>query len=189
MAMTGVNKIKRKNVIKYNGEACLVVECTIRTPPNLASFCQMTLRNLATMKQVHVRTNVGDSFDVLQNEFRTLEFLYENQGEYTFMDPNSFDQVEIHKNVLEDYIDFLIPNQSYNIMFVESNPILIEMPKSVEMEVMEAPDGVRGDTASNVTKQVTVETGLVINVPLFIKKGERIKVSTEDKSYLGRVNK
>jgi elongation factor P len=188
MAMTGVNRIKRKNVIRYNNEACLVLECTIRTPPNNASYCQMSLRNLKTGKQAHVRTNVGDSFDVLLNEFRSLEFLYENQGEYVFMDQKSFEQFEIGKDIIADYIDFLIPNQVYQVMFVENNPTLIDLPSTIDMTVTEAVEGVRGDTATNLTKQVTTETGLKVNVPLFIKQGDKIRVSAEDRSYMGRVN-
>ena len=186
MAMTGVNNIKKKNVIDYKGDQCLVLECMIRTPPNNASYCQMELRSIKTGKGFPVRCNIGQQFDVLNYDYRTVEFSYENQGEYFFIDQKTYDSYEIPKSKIEDVIDFLVVNHTYEAMFVMDIFTLIDLPSAVVMEVTESADGVRGDTGGNATKQVTLETGLTVNVPLFIKKGEKLKISTEDKSYLGR---
>ncbi|MDD5674921.1 MAG: elongation factor P [Chitinivibrionales bacterium] len=186
MAMTGVNNIKKKNVVNYKGDPCLVLECLVRTPPNLASFCQMELRSLKTNRSFPVRCNIGQQFDVLNNDYRTLEFSYENRGEYIFIDQKTFDSYEIQREKIEDVVDFLVPNHTYETMFVEDRFTLIDLPSSVTMRVEEAPEGVRGDTSGNVTKSITLETGLVVQAPLFVKKGDLVKISTEDKSYQGR---
>ena len=184
--MVTVNNIKKKNVINYKGEVCLVLESILRTPPNLRAFAQMTLKNLKTGKIIHLHCNPNESFEVLKNDFKTLEFSYEDRGIYVFMDPETYETYELPKDLLEDVIDFLVPNHQYEIMFVEEQPIMLNLPPSIVMKVDYAPEGVRGDSATNVMKPVTLETGITINAPLFIKTGDLIRVNTEDRSYMGR---
>ena len=184
--MAKVNTIKKKNVIRYNNEPCLVLDCTIRTPPNLTSFCQMTLRNLTNGKVVHVRCPVSESFDVLPTDARKVEFSYENQGVYSFMDDETFETFDINRSMLEDAIPYLASNRHYELYFVDGEPIALNLPSAVELKVTDAPEGLKGDSSGNVQKPVTVETGLTVMVPLFIKNDQVIKVSTEDGSYLGR---
>lgn len=184
--MAKVNTIRKKNVIRYNNDPCLVLECAIRTPPNMASFCQMSLRSLVSGKVIHVRCNVGESFEVLPTDSRRVEFSYENQGVYSFMDDETFETYEMDKGMLEDVINYLVLNQHYELFFVDGSPLTINLPSTVEVKVIESPDAVRGDTASNVQKPVVVETGMTVMVPLFIKQGETLRISTEDGSYLGR---
>lgn len=183
---TTVNQIKKKNVIDYKGDMCLVMESIIRTPPNLRAFAQMTLKSLKTGKMIHVRCNAGESFDVLKNDFKNLEFSYEDRGTYVFMDPETYESHEISKDILEEAVAFLIPNQIYEVLFVEEQPIMLNLPASIVMKVTQSPEGVKGDSATNVQKPVTLETGITVNVPLFIKAGETIRINTEDRSYMGR---
>ncbi|MFH0920176.1 MAG: elongation factor P [Fibrobacterota bacterium] len=180
------NRISKKNVLRYNGDMCVVLECITRTPPNLRAFVQMEMRSLTSGKSFPVRCSTGEEFEVLENRSRELEFSYENQGTYVFMDPDTFDQIEIQKNIIGDAVNFLVANQRYEVLFVEESPLLINLPTSVIMTVTEATDAVRGNTSSNATKEVTLETGLRIQVPMFIKNGEKLKVGTENKEYLGR---
>ncbi len=184
--MAKVNVIRKKNVVRHNGDPCLVLDCQIRTPPNMASFCQMTIRNLVTGKVIHLRLSVGESFEVLDTDIRKAEFSYVQGDTYSFLDNETYESYEIRKDMIEDAINYLVPNQSYEIFFVDGNPLTVNIPASVEMKVTEAPDAVRGDSANNVQKPVTLETGLVVMVPLFIKQGEILKISTEDGSYMGR---
>jgi elongation factor P len=184
--MATVNNIKKKNVIDYKGDVCLVLESIVRTPPNLRAFAQMTLKSLKTGKITHVRCNTGESFEVLKNDFKNLEFSYENRGIYVFMDPETYETYELPKDILEGVVDFLVPNRLYEVMFVEEQPIIVNLPTSIVMKVDQAPEGVRGDSATNVQKPVTLETGITVNVPLFIRAGDLIKVNTADKSYMGR---
>jgi elongation factor P len=102
------------------------------------------------------------------------------------MDPESFEDIVLETTLVEDAKDFLVENQIYNILHVDDKPIQIELPASIEMKVTESAEGVKGDTASNVQKPATLETGLTVQVPLFIKEGETIKVNTTDRTYQGR---
>jgi elongation factor P len=184
--MAQVNSIRKGNVINYNGEPCLVLECTVRTPPNLRAFCQMQMRNLKTGKVIHNRTNANDSYDVLHKEVREMELSYINQGVYNFLDPQTFEAIDLDGKIIDDSKDFLVEGATYEVFFVENEPMGINLPAAVEMKVTNAPDAVRGDSSGNVQKTVTVETGLVVRTPLFIKEGDVIRISTEDRSYLSR---
>lgn len=184
--MPVVAHIRKKNVISYNGEPCLVVDHAIRTPPNMRSFCQMTLRNIRTGKVTPLRVNVGESYDILTTDVRKLEFSYVDGDLFTFMDPETFEEVSLSKEVLGDALSYLVPSQAYDVLFVEGKPLTVNLGASVTVKVTDAPEGIRGDTSGNVQKSVTVETGATIRVPLFIKTGDVIKVSTEDGGYLGR---
>jgi elongation factor P len=184
--MAQVNSIRKGNVIKYNGEPCLVLECVVRTPPNLRAFCQMQMRNLITGKVIHNRTNANDSYDVLHKEIKEMELSYINQGVYSFMDNETYESTELDGKIIEDAKDFLVVGLTYEVFYVESTPMGINLPAAVEMKVIEAPDAVRGDSSGNVLKPVTLETGLIVRTPLFIKEGDVIRVSTEEKTYLSR---
>ncbi|OGJ88338.1 MAG: hypothetical protein A2268_05510 [Candidatus Raymondbacteria bacterium RifOxyA12_full_50_37] len=186
MALVTPNNLRKKNMIRYNGEPCYVLDCVVRTPPNNRSYVQMQVRAITTNRVYDVRCASSEQFEVLENRYRKLELSYENQGVYYFIDPVTFDQFEINEGLIEDVKGFLAAGQIYEVMFIDENPVLIDLPSTVVMKVVEAPDAVKGNTASNVTKGATMETGLVVQVPLFIKVGESIKVKTEDKSYVGR---
>ncbi|MGF1452525.1 MAG: elongation factor P [Opitutales bacterium] len=186
MGNTIVSKIGKGNVITYEGHPCIVLDRTIHTPPNLSSFCTMELKNIRTGKNVHVRTNVGDSYDVLHKELKRMEFSYLNGDMYNFMDLESFEQIEVPEEVIGDAKPFLVEGGEYSLFFVDEEVMGVELPSSVEMKVIEAPEVVRGDTSGNVQKTVVLETGLEVRTPAFIKTGETIKVNPSDKSYQGR---
>ncbi|MFM8903981.1 MAG: elongation factor P [Verrucomicrobiota bacterium] len=181
-----VNRIKKKNIMSYNGELCIVLECLVRTPPTNASHCQMELRSIKTGSKIPVRCGINVSFEVFDNSIKQLELSYQADGNYVFTDPNTFEEFYVSETSLEESKDFLIPGTSYQVLFVEERPVTVDLPPSVTVKVLEAPPAVKGDTAGNVQKTVTCENGLMVNVPLFIKEGEMIKVSTENKEYLGR---
>ncbi|MDD4349422.1 MAG: elongation factor P [Opitutales bacterium] len=184
---TTVNNIRKGNVIQYNGEPCLVIECVVRTPPNLRAFCQMSMRNLKTGKVIHNRTNANDSYEVLHKEISNYEFSYEAQGTFHFLHPETYEPVEMTEDMVGDTKEFLVTGQNYSVMFVDGAPIGIELPPSVQMKVVSAPDAIRGDTSGNVQKTVILETGMSLRTPIFIKEGDVVKVNTEERSYLGRV--
>ena len=112
--------------------------------------------------------------------------VYIDGDEYHFMDPETFEDIQLDASIIADNKDFLVENQSYSILHVDDRPISIELPASIEMRVKESAEGVKGDTASNVQKPATLETGLTIQVPLFIKEGELVRVSTSERTYMGR---
>ena len=118
---------------------------------------------------------------------RKMELSYIDQEGWHFMDPETFEDVVLLENLVEDAKNFLSEGNGVDILFVEGEPVQVQLPASVELEVTEAPEAVKGDTSGSAMKPVTVSTGLIIQTPLFVKTGDRIKVSTADKGYLGRV--
>jgi len=184
--MPSANDIRKGNVIKYNGEPQLVMEVHHRTPGNLRAFVQAKLRNLTSGRSGDVRFNSSESIEVLTTDKQTLEFSYIDRGTYCFLNPETFEQVELTEELVGEAKFYIVANGKVDVLFVEGRPIQVSLPSSVTLKVVESADGIRGDTASNVQKPAKMETGLVVQVPLFIKEGEVLKVSTEDGSYLGR---
>lgn len=184
--MPAANDIRKGQVIKFNGEAHLVMETQHRTPGNLRAFVQMKMRNLRYGKSLDQRFNSTDTVEVLPTEHKTLEFSYADRDTFSFMDPESFETIELPATLIGDAKNYLVANGKVEVLYVDEKPLTIELPSSVNLKITESADGVKGDTASNVQKPATTETGLVVQVPLFIKEGEIIKVSTSDGSYMGR---
>lgn len=184
--MPSANDVRRGQVVKYNGAPHLILETTHRTPGNLRAFVQIKMRNLIYGKSLDQRFSSSESMDVLQTERKTLEFSYLDRDVYAFMDPQTYETIELSADLIGDAKNYLVANGSVEVLYVDDKPITIELPPSVTLKVAESADGIKGDTASNVQKPATMETGLVVNVPLFIKEGEDLKISTVDGSYMGR---
>ncbi|HWA84874.1 MAG TPA: elongation factor P [Opitutus sp.] len=184
--MPAANDIRRGQVIKYNGEPHLVMETQHRTPGNLRAFVQVKMRNLRYGKALDQRFASTDSIEVLPTDRRKLEFSYADRDTYAFMDPTTFDQIELSAQQLGDVTNYLTAGGQVDVLFVDDKPISIDLPSTVALKVIESAEGIKGDTASNVQKPAKLETGLVVQVPLFVKEGEIIRVSTTDGTYLGR---
>lgn len=184
--MPQANALRKGNVITYNNDPHLVLEVQHRTPGNLRAFVQATIRNLRNGKSNAVRFSSTESVEILTTDQQKLEFSYEDRGAYFFMDPNTFETIELPEPLIADAKNYIVPNAEVEVLLVDGNPVEVRLPSSVTLKVVESAEGVKGDTASNVQKPATLETGLVVQVPLFIKEGEEIKVSTADGSYMGR---
>ncbi len=146
----------------------------------------MKLRSLSTGYVIPVRTNIGASFDVLENSIKKLELLYQADGNYVFSDANTFEEYPVSATTLKDIAGFLVEGQTYEVLFVEEKPVTVSLPASIEVKVVEAPPAVRGNTSGNALKAVKVESGLTVMVPLFISEGEVIRISTDTCVYQGR---
>ncbi len=184
--MPNANEIRKGQVIKYNGEAHLVMETMHRTPGNLRAFVQVKMRNLRYGKSLDQRFNSADTIEVMPTEKKTLEFSYFDRDVYAFMDPDTFETIELYENLVGDAKNYLTANGKVDVLYVDGSPLTLELPSSVVLKVTESADGLKGDTASNVQKPATMDTGLIVQVPLFIKEGELLKISTSDGSYMGR---
>jgi len=185
--MPAANDIRKGQVIKFNGEPHLVMETQHRTPGNLRAFVQIKMRNLRYGKALDQRFGSTDTIEVLPTDRRTLEFSYADRETYSFMDPDTFEQIDITATQLGDVTNYLAAGGKVEVLFVDERPLSVDLPSTVALKIVESADGVKGDTASNVQKPAKLETGMIVQVPLFIKSGEVIKVSTVDGSYLGRV--
>ena len=184
--MPAANDIRKGQVIKFNGEPHLVMETQHRTPGNLRAFVQVKMRNLRYGKALDQRFASTDTIEVLPTEKKALEFSYADRDTFSFMDPETFETFELTAAMIGEAKNYLVANGKAEVLFINDAPVTIDIPSSVVLKVTESSEGIKGDTASNVQKPATMETGLVVQVPLFIKTGELIKVSTADGSYLGR---
>lgn len=184
--MASPTDVRKGKVLNYQGAPHLVLDVQHRTQGRQAGFMQVSMRNLNTGSSTNTKIRTTDSVEIMHTDMVKLEYSYSDSDGYHFMDPETFEDILIDPILVEDVKDFLVETQTYSILHVDDKPIQIELPPSVEMKVVESPEGIKGDTASNVQKPATLETGLVIQVPLFIKEGEVIKVSTSDKSYMSR---
>lgn len=184
--MASPTEIRKGKVMIHQGQPHLVLEVLHRTQGRQAGFMQVTLRNLISGSSTTTKIRTTDTVEFCHSESRKLEFTYADIEGYHFMDPVTFEDMIISKQLVEDQKGFLVENTGYDILFVNDKPVQLQLPAAVEMKVINAPDAVRGDTAGSVQKPVTTESGLVVHVPLFIKEGEIIRVSTSERSYLGR---
>lgn len=180
------NDLRKGQVIKFNNEPCYVMEVQHRTPGNLRAFVQAKMRNLRSGKSGEQRFNSSESVEVLMTDRQTLEFSYMDRDTFCFINPTTFETIELQEAIVGDAKNYIVPEGKVEVLFIEGVPVSLEMPSSVVLKVVESADGIRGDTTSNVQKPAKLETGLMVQVPLFIKEGEAIKISTTDGSYMGR---
>jgi len=184
--MPSPTEIRKGRVLDFQGAPHLVLEMMHRTQGRQAGFVQTTLRNLDSGSTTTTKFRSTDNVSFLHTETNKLEFSYVDTEGYHFMDPETYEDTVLPAELMEDSKDFLVENTAYDILFVDGRAIQLQLPVTIEMEVTDAPEGLKGDSVSNVQKSVTLETGLVVHAPLFIKTGERIRINTENKEYQGR---
>ena len=172
--------------INYNGDLTVVLDVQHRTPGNLRAFVQATLRSIKTGKSSNVRFSSTEPIDVIPMSVRKMEYSYKDGEDYVFSDPETFETVNMSPDLVGDAKNFLVENGQVTVTFVEGKAVQLEVPPSVVLTVTEAPEGIRGDSANNVMKSATVETGINVQVPLFIKNGEKIKIDTRTGKYMER---
>lgn len=182
------NDLRKGMAIKYNNEVCVVLDMQHRTPGNLRAFVQASLRNLRTGKSMDVRFSSTEKVEVIPMEDKKMEFSYKDGEDFVFSDVNTYETITLTPNIVGDAPKFMTENSPVTIIFVGGNPVTVELPSSVVLTVSEAPEGIKGDSANNVQKTITLETGINIQAPLFIKTGEKIKVDTRNGKYMERAN-
>ena len=186
--MASPTDIRKGRVMVYQGAPHLVLEMQHRTQGRQAGFVQPTLRNLQSGSTTTTKFRSTDNVDFLHTTTQKLEYSYKDTEGHHFMDLETYEDTVLPSEVIGEDDYFLVEGNTYDILLVDGEAIRLELPASVEAKVIEAPEALRGDTAGNVLKPVTISSGITIQVPLFIKKDDVIKISTNDRSYLGRVN-
>lgn len=166
----------------------MVVEREFVNPGKGSAFCRVRLKGLTSGKVYQETFKTQDSVEDIQVEEKTCQYLYSDGEAYHFMHNDTFEQFEVPMEGLEDRLQYMKDGESYRIVLWEEKPIDIKIPTKVVYTVTEAPEAVKGDTATNVTKVVTLDTGLKVKAPFFIKEGEKILVNTETNEYVERVN-
>jgi len=184
--MAQANDLRKGMCIRYNGNPAIVLEVQHRTPGNLRAFVQAIIRYIGTGKSADVRFGSTDKVETVDVERKELEFSYKDQTGYHFMDPETYDTISFDDAFVGDSKDYLTENLKCEILYVEGKAANLELPSSVILTVTESAEGVRGDSANNVQKPAVLETGKAVTVPLFIKEGEKIKISTSTGEYMGR---
>ncbi len=172
--------------INYNGEVTVVLDMQHRTPGNLRAFVQATLRSIRTGRSSDVRFSSTEKIEVVPMVTRKMEFSYKDGQDFVFSDPETYETVTLTPEVVGDVKNYLVENGTVTVTFVAEKAVTIELPSSVVLTVSDAPEGVRGDSANNVQKAITLETGITVQAPLFIKTGEKIKVDTRTGKYMER---
>ena len=171
---------------EINGEPHVVIDFQHVKPGKGAAFVRTKYKNILTGATREEAFNPDDKFPKAHIETRKMQYLY-NDGElYYFMDPETYDQVPLSFDLVEDAIKFMRENDEAMVKFFQGKAFIVEAENFVNLEVIETEPGVKGNTATNVTKAATVETGAVVQVPIFIEVGEKIQIDTRSGEYLGR---
>lgn len=172
--------------IKMDGKLFLITETEHRTPGNLRAFVQIKIRDLRSGSLIEKRLRSGEDVEQVDLDRRMMEYLYDQAGKSVFMDLESYDQVELSKDVVGDLALYVLPNTQMIVLWCDGKPISVELPLTVTLTITDTPPGIKGATATNQLKEATCETGLKTRVPPFITTGEKVIISTSDGSYRSR---
>jgi elongation factor P len=173
--------------IRMDGELWTVVEFQHVNPGNWRAFVRAKLKGLKSGKVVEIRFRAGEAIDVVRIEAKEYQYLYHDGSGLVFMDKETYDQISVEEKVVGEGAQFLKESENVKIMFNGNDIVSLEIPITVQLKVVETPPGVRGDTATGAQKPAKVETGAMVNVPLFINEGDVIKVDTRSGDYIERV--
>lgn len=184
--MATASDLRRGMAINYNGDICVVLDFQHRTPGNLRAFVQANIRSLRTGKTADVRFSSTERIDPVPMLTQKMEFSYKDGEDFVFTNPENFETVNLSKELVGDAKDYLVENAPVTVTFVDEKAVSVELPSSVILTVSDAPEGIRGDSANNVQKTITLETGINCQAPLFIKTGEKIKIDTRTGKYMER---
>jgi elongation factor P len=182
------NDLKNGIVLNIEGQLWAVVEFQHVKPGKGAAFVRTKLKNVMTGKVVDRTFNAGVKVETANVDKRDMTYLYNDGSGYIFMDKETYDQVSLSEETVGDAVNYMLENQDAVVAMHEGNPIYVELPASVVLEVTYTEPGLQGDRSSGGTKPATVETGLQIQVPLFLENGTKVRIDTRTGDYLGRVN-
>jgi translation elongation factor P len=181
-----VNDLKTGLTIEVDGDLCSVVDFQHVKPGKGAAFVRTKLKNLRNGNAIEKTFRAGENVVRAHVENRQVQYLYNSGSEYTFMDNETFDQFTLDKKQLEWEINFLLENMNVNIQSYQGEIIGINIPNSVDLKVVETEPGIKGNTATGATKNAKLETGLNVQVPLFINEGDVLTIDTREGKYVSR---
>jgi elongation factor P len=180
------NQFKNGMHVELDGQVWRIVEFQHVKPGKGGAFVRTKLKNAETGSVVDRTFRAGEKMPRVHTETKSVQYLYDSGDEVVFMDAESYEQISFPRAEVEQQLEFLLPSSSLMLLTLDGRPGGIELPASVELEVCDTEPGVKGDTVSNVTKPATLETGAVVQVPLFVNVGDRIKVDTRERRYISR---
>jgi elongation factor P len=186
--MYSTSDFKKGLAILYQGRPYIIAELEHHKPGKGRSVVRTRLRDLISGITIDPTFSSGDKVARPDLEEKPGQFLYEADGEYNFMDPASFEQFQVSKDIIDDKKHFMVDNMEVQLLFFEGRVISIEVPNHVVLLITECAPAVRGDTVSGATKPATLSTGYVCQVPLFVNEGEKIRIDTRTGLYIERAN-
>ncbi|MEN9735323.1 MAG: hypothetical protein RL129_33 [Actinomycetota bacterium] len=186
--MATTNDLKNGMTLDIDGQLWNVVEFQHVKPGKGPAFVRTKLKSVTTGKVVDKTFNAGVKVEVAQLEKRDMQFLYKDGSGFVFMDQKTFDQITVPEEVVGDSVNYMLENCEAIVAVHEGSPLYVELPASVALKITYTEPGLQGDRSSGGTKPATVETGINIQVPLFIKQDEVVLVDTRTGDYLGRAN-
>ena len=184
--MATTNDLKNGMTLNIDGSLWTVIEFQHVKPGKGPAFVRTKMKQVLTGKVVEKTFNAGVKVEVAVVEKRDMQYLYKDGADFVFMDTTTYDQMTISEATVGEGANYLLENAEVNVAIHEGQPLYVELPASVTLEITYTEPGIQGDRSSGGTKPATVETGIDIQVPLFIKQGEKVLVDTRDGSYLGR---
>ena len=180
------NQFRNGMHIQLDGSVWRILEFQHVKPGKGGAFVRSRLRNLDSGAVVDKTFRAGEKFPRVHTEVKEVQYLYDAGDEVVFMDTDTYEQFSLSHSSVADALPYLEPSSSVQILWVDEQPAGIQLPSAVELAVAETEPGVRGDTVSNVTKPAKLETGAVVQVPLFVNIGDRIKVDPREGRYISR---
>ncbi|MET3768080.1 elongation factor P [Marisediminicola sp. UYEF4] len=186
--MASTADIRNGVVLNMDGQLWTVIEFQHVKPGKGGAFVRTKVKNVMTGKTVDRTFNAGAKIETETVDRREFQYLYRDGDGFVFMDVSDYDQITLSTTVVGDAANYLLENQNATVALHNGNPLYVELPASVVLEITYTEPGLQGDRSTGGTKPATVETGFQIQVPLFLEQGTKVKVDTRDGSYLGRVN-
>jgi elongation factor P len=185
--MASTSDFKNGLTIELDGGVFQIIEFQHVKPGKGGAFVRTRLRKMATGQVIDKTFRAGESVEVARVERKMMQFLYHTGDDYVFMDNETFDQITLNKEQLGPQVKFLKDNSDVMVITHEERLLGVELPDTIDAEVVQTDPGLKGDTASGGSKPATIETGAVVTVPLFINEGDRIRVDTRSEKYIERV--
>ncbi len=184
--VVSTNQFRNGMHISLDGQNWRIVEFQHVKPGKGGAFVRTKLKSIDSGSVVDRTFRAGEKFERIRTETKSMQYLYDAGDEVVFMDEETFEQLTLPRPTVEDALPFMLPSSSVQVLLVDDEPAGIDLPASVVLQVSETEPGIKGDTVSNVTKPATLETGAVVQVPLFVNVGDRLKVDPREKRYISR---
>jgi elongation factor P len=172
--------------IKLEGDIYYIVDFQHARTAQRRAFVRTKLKNIKTGAVLERTFSAGETFEEPDFEEKTMQYLYSGEKEYYFMDTKTYEQTSLTDEQLGDYKWYLMENKQYKVMFFEGQPVSVDIPASVILKIVSTEPAIKGDSVTNITKNATLETGLVVKVPLFVNEGEYVKIDTRTSEYIER---
>ena len=179
-------KLNRGQCIRYEGDMGVVLNLEHRTPGKGNALIAATIRSFQSGKTKTIRFASSEKVEIVETDRQKLEFSYADPSGLNFMDLTTYETITLPEEIVGESKNYMKEGQEVEVLFIEGSAVSLSLPSTVELEVTQSSEGIKGDTANNPTKPAVLQTGVTVQVPLFIKQGDILKINTADGSYLGR---